>query len=521
MLRLLLILLLPVMAHAAPEGYVYQFDSDELPQAVDELSNQVFNLQDDLDNLLLKDNDRLMQYVIDSRHLWSGADIAGYVAANGGDGSGSSRATIKLLTADEILTRGDLVLGSVIVNHADSARLITLPGVAAGDSGTVLNSYAQDITICPDASDIIVLDGVGLTAGWSITSTGAVTDILDLTALDASTIRADVLGGTWASDGNDTKCTDAPSSSWPALPGSYTTYDVDSGGGGTYASLFAAEAALPATFTDNIVITVASTDTTADSTIVNFYGFDTTASYELIIMPAAGNFHNGKWDDTIYRLVTTDDAISLNEDNITLRGLQVSAGLSAGNSAIRIRNLHANLMVDSCIIKDSDYGITLEGTDVAHSGHVVSNNIIYNMLLSGISFSNAVTWTDDNYIINNTIYNTNTNSNAWAGGIRARDTAENIIRNNIIIGSGNEDFFECVTEDHNISSDSTAIGSGSFTGKTATDVDFISVATGSEDFHIQSGSDAEGEGADETSRITWDVDGNSRTVDYDIGADQL
>jgi hypothetical protein len=80
-------------------------------------------------------------------------------------------------------------------------------------------------------------------------------------------------------------------------------------------------------------------------------------------------------------------------------------------------------------------------------------------------------------------------------------------------------------QSHNISSDDTAEGTGSMTGKSASSI-FTSTTFGSEDLHLKEGSDAIGAGADLDEdpylAITDDIDGGARdSSSPDIGADEF
>jgi len=79
---------------------------------------------------------------------------------------------------------------------------------------------------------------------------------------------------------------------------------------------------------------------------------------------------------------------------------------------------------------------------------------------------------------------------------------------------------------HNLSSDSTASGTGSLTGKTAAN-QFVSIVSGSEDLHLKAGADAIGAGVDlgtTPTGVEVDIDGRDRDAEGDtwsIGADQF
>ncbi|MEA2006752.1 MAG: choice-of-anchor Q domain-containing protein, partial [Patescibacteria group bacterium] len=72
------------------------------------------------------------------------------------------------------------------------------------------------------------------------------------------------------------------------------------------------------------------------------------------------------------------------------------------------------------------------------------------------------------------------------------------------------------------SKDDTAPGANSIHGDTDSKTpDFVSTTSGSEDFHLQSTSDAINVGTDLSGTFTDDIDGDTRPIDaWDIGADE-
>lgn len=78
------------------------------------------------------------------------------------------------------------------------------------------------------------------------------------------------------------------------------------------------------------------------------------------------------------------------------------------------------------------------------------------------------------------------------------------------------------TVDHNLSSDTTASGTGSLTSKASAD-QFVSTTIGSEDLHLKAVADALDAGVDLSPDVIDDIDGQSRPsgAAYDMGADEL
>ena len=115
-----------------------------------------------------------------------------------------------------------------------------------------------------------------------------------------------------------------------------------------------------------------------------------------------------------------------------------------------------------------------------------------------------------------------------SAGLSATDDADLNLRNIISTGNTGDDFnntYSLGTVNNNLSSDSTASGTGSLVNKSATN-QFISIVAGAEDLHLKSGSDAIGSGADlgtSIEGVQYDIDGvdrDARGLTWDIGADQ-
>src|SRR5262249_1276319 len=78
------------------------------------------------------------------------------------------------------------------------------------------------------------------------------------------------------------------------------------------------------------------------------------------------------------------------------------------------------------------------------------------------------------------------------------------------------------TQSYNISSDASAAGTGSLTGRAAS-AQFVKLTAGSEDLHLKGGSAAVDTGADPAPSLAPDADGDGRpgvSAAWDIGADE-
>ena len=181
----------------------------------------------------------------------------------------------------------------------------------------------------------------------------------------------------------------------------------------------------------------------------------------------------------------------------------------------------------------------------------VSNNLIYrisstvfadNHHIGGIHIGSRTT----SYVYNNTIYDIYNqgggNPSGAARGILAKawpvaTGAATVIATNNYVGNVRADFdasFPCFlteqggvfTQSHNVTSDGTAAGTGSQTGKTAYATYFKNTTAGAEDLHLLNyslalwGSSGIDLSHDASLPVTQDVDGGTR-LRPDIGADEF
>ena len=196
-----------------------------------------------------------------------------------------------------------------------------------------------------------------------------------------------------------------------------------------------------------------------------------------------------------------------------------------------------SLLHDGTRNNGSPYGI--ENSNA--SGEML-NNVIYNIAETknpsgeGAYGIKSQTSYRIDLIHNNTVFNiTSANSTAASYGIWFNDNAAKKIQNNISVdtvvsGSGTGVDFQPssasnATVSHNLSSDATAIGTGSLINKTSAN-QFVSTTGGSEDLHLKAGADAIDAGTDlgtTPTGVNYDIDGRDRDAEgdvWDIGADE-
>jgi hypothetical protein len=248
------------------------------------------------------------------------------------------------------------------------------------------------------------------------------------------------------------------------------------------------------------------------------------------------------------------EVIDINDDYVRIEGIEIDGVLVTNGQqvrGIRTNNLvtTSDIRIYKCLIHDltSSTGTgnpEATGIKIESGSSRISNTIIYDMLNTGSdgdAFAKGMRLgggaSTTHYVYNNTVYNVKANN---GGGIIAgiHGVSGTIsIMNNYVGGtlceascSGSDSDFAGTfnTRDYNVSSDATATGTNSQTGKATYGDYFISIQSGNEDLHLRDnsnalwgtyGSDLDG---DANLPITDDIDGGARDSSQpDVGADEV
>jgi len=296
-------------------------------------------------------------------------------------------------------------------------------------------------------------------------------------------------------------------------------YIKPSGQGGDYTSLSAWEAQnrdlVTAQDIENAIID-GDWSGGADTAAVVIEGWITSSTYYINIYTTSAARHAGKWNTSKYRLqVSSAKALRITDKVVYLDGLQIYNTLSP----------------------DPDASLLINGS-IANSLYRISNSILRCTLgygLWGIPTGSGTIF----YIWNNIIYDV-------AGRGIVPENFTYYIYSNTVIGGGRGiiGFDATITAKNNYAKGSDAAYSnfgGSLTLTTCASADdtgsvglrniavnttnFTNVTGGSEDFHLPSGSalidvgtNTSGEGA--PLNFTTDIDGQSRSGTWDVGADE-
>lgn len=199
--------------------------------------------------------------------------------------------------------------------------------------------------------------------------------------------------------------------------------------------------------------------------------------------------------------------ITNTEDNLIIEWCE---GYQGGNNDQWFNSNASNVLAHKLLVYDcSETGILALGGDLT-----VKNCTIYDCVGTAIDYSATVTVD----IYNCTLFRSNKGTNGFGA-------ATVTVRNTAAMNNTTADFEDIDTQSYNISSDSTASGTGSQTLKTSYSDYFTNVGAGTEDFSVKdsssvlynAGTDLSGSG------VTEDIIGTARpqAATYDVGAFEL
>jgi len=246
----------------------------------------------------------------------------------------------------------------------------------------------------------------------------------------------------------------------------------------------------------------------SDTTPVLISGYTTSATNYINIHTPLSERHDGKWNNGKYRLEITSDDNAIYIDTVEyvkIIGLQIDIIIS-NRRAIYTNSNYTE--VGYSIIRSTQIGGGWRGID---SALIIYNNVIYNFNMDNDSF--GIVYSP--YVYNNTIYN------CYYGysSVDITDVIKNTISyNNTVDFNG---IFDDALANYNFSKDNSAPGPNSIHGTTESKTpDFVNTGAGTEDFHIQSTSDARNVGTDNPGSGLYmdDINSYTRSSPWDIGA---
>ncbi len=385
---------------------------------------------------------------------------------------------------------------------------------------------------------------------------------------DSVTAGSGCDGGTWTAQDSNFSTTD------PQEP-SYTTAEEDGGDNDYYAFVCdengACSSSTSGTFTvesDSGPTTVYSTikaDGTGDYSTISAWESDTDND-----LVANNRIHVGvisdtaTYDETVtiggattssstYRRLTVDESVrhdgtagsgpvidpssnghvfTVEEDYFKAEWLDITDWHGESSEAFRVNG--DEFSISHCILHDSTEN-QQDGVFAGSDGITIhaDNCIAYSLGRTSFYIQSAQNATFN--VKNVTVYNitvAHTSSRYYAIGFDntgAFDISGSVFnfQNVTAHGVGDGDFGDgnqntggsFGTTENNASSDDTAPGSNSLTNVTQSD-QFVSVSSGSEDFHLQSDASLVDAGTSLDSSVADDIDGETRSGAWDIGADE-
>jgi hypothetical protein len=237
--------------------------------------------------------------------------------------------------------------------------------------------------------------------------------------------------------------------------------------------------------------------------------------------------HTGKWEANKYYLEpgTDEQAFQIYTPYTVVDGLQITIYGSSSSPRICIlagenNGLGSYLTIENNILKGkASVGTTYGIYFIEYGPYKIYNNIIYDF--TSANSIGIYGFTQDSakaYLYNNTI-------NDCTRGFYADGSDVLVVKNNIVQGStdGFAGYAYAFGSDNNLSNVATDAPSPSYRSNLATTVSFTDPANG--DFHLApSDSGARDHGADLSSDpnlpFNHDIDGDERSGDWDIGADE-
>lgn len=284
-------------------------------------------------------------------------------------------------------------------------------------------------------------------------------------------------------------------------------------------------------------------DDSAFDEAVTLNGGSTVGLNSITLTVADGEKHDGT-EGTGARLVASTSRVWAFDVPATLSWFEWNGGGYVSRIDAYSGSTSTQTYFKNCLLHDNTdasyhaYGIRLGANRAA----TVTNNIVYNITCTNTSTRYAAalflyTTTRYVYSYNNTTWNViSNNGTGVAYGISVADyncaTVKNCIAADLSGSSSGAKYCfyppspSAAVMAYNLSSDTTASGTGSLTEKTAAN-QFVSTTGGSEDLHLKGGADAIGAGTDlgtTPTGVNIDIDGRDRDAEgdtWDMGADQF
>lgn len=321
-----------------------------------------------------------------------------------------------------------------------------------------------------------------------------------------------------------------------------TTVVETIGSGGDFADISSWVAALPSDLVSADEVRIGELIDAADyseSSTIDISGITTDATRYVELRAASGVRHNGTGDASGARYAYTGGghAFTVGIDHFRTRWIDYSYPSGGGSSDEMFRwSGVGEFRVEHCLGHDidgaSDQDFLYPSAGSGTREIRVSNCLFWNLSRAALHNQSEqdITW----YVYNVACWNCRLNtSNTGAIGFSSSPNTNSVMvcKNVYAHTDGDDAFFDddangdFTGSTNNASYDASAPGTNALTNQDpSTDVDFVSLS-GTIDLHIQSGSSLEDGGVDLSGDadypISTDIDGETRSGTWDIGADEL
>ncbi len=240
-------------------------------------------------------------------------------------------------------------------------------------------------------------------------------------------------------------------------------------------------------------------------------GSTTDSTHCMEVTVASGQRHAGQSGaGAVLDLNNSATGITVSDDYTRIGWLQVRrTGGADARAGVDVTNA-SNVVLDSLLVYDFNGAANVYGIHGgANSGATIRNCVLYDGTGRGIVADAA----DSTFTLQNcTVYGITGRGVSKVSGTL---TATNMIA----MGCSIEDFGSGLTQSYNMSSDASASGTGSLPSRTASS-QLQYVTANNINLHLKAGSDAIDAGSDLSGSFTADIDNGSRSVPWDIGADE-
>ncbi len=248
-------------------------------------------------------------------------------------------------------------------------------------------------------------------------------------------------------------------------------------------------------------------------------GAITDGARRIVLTADDGNRHTGvAGTGAVIRPPAAAAAVSIQDDFVTVEWLEISGG-AGGTTGVAVSGIGTSnqIVVRNNLIHD----MTLHGLENSSATTRLDfyNNVLYAMAGSGVRLTQPLV---QGRLFNNTAFN------CGSSGFQGGAGTGTVLKNNLAHSNVPNDYAMAPiasSSSNNLAGDATGTthspaGFG-INGLLLGGLQFVSTISGAEDLHVQSGSSAQGRGETLSWLFRDDIDGVTRTVPWEAGADEV